>query len=70
MGDADVDVVLKTIKDPTAVYLWQHLTAGGIKVVDPSEELPSGQEFLRQLPERARRATQKAFIVDIFNHAA
>ena len=22
MGDADVDVILRTIKDPTAVYLW------------------------------------------------
>ena len=35
MGDTDVDVVLKTIKDPTAMYLWQHLTGGGVKVVDP-----------------------------------
>ena len=24
MGDADIDVILHTIKDPTAVYLWQH----------------------------------------------
>ena len=35
MGDANVDVVLKTIKDPTAVYLQQHLMAGGVEVVDP-----------------------------------
>ena len=33
MGDADVDVVLRMIKDPTALYLWQHLTRGGVKVV-------------------------------------
>ena len=46
MGDADVDVVLKTIKDPTAMYLWQHLTGGGVEVVDPPKELPTGQEFL------------------------
>ena len=26
MGEADIDVILQTIKDPTAVYLWQHLT--------------------------------------------
>ena len=70
MGDADVDVVLRTIKDPTALYLRQHLMAGGIKVVDPPEELPSGQEFMRQLPERARRAKEMAFITDIFSHAA
>ena len=28
MGDADVDVVLRTIKDPATVYLRQHLTRG------------------------------------------
>ena len=46
MGAADTDVVLRTIKDPTALYLRQHLTAGGIKVVDPPEEIPLGQQFL------------------------
>ena len=70
MGDADVDVILRSIKDPTALYLRQHLMAGGIEVVDPPEELPSGQEFLRQLPEWARWAEETAFIVDIFSHAA
>ena len=69
MGAADTDVVLRTIKDPTALYLRQHLMAGGIEVVDPPEEIPSGEEFLRQLPERARQAEETAFIVDIFNHA-
>ena len=69
MGAADTDVVLRTIKDPTALYLHQHLTAGGIKVVDPPEEIPSGEEFLRKLPEWARRAEETAFIIDIFNHA-
>ena len=42
----------------------------GIKVVDPPEELPSGQEFIRQLPEWARQAEEMAFIIDIFSHAA
>ena len=70
MGDADVDVVLRMIKDPTALYLRQHLMARGVEVVDPPEELPSGQEFLRQLLERARRAEETAFIVDIFSHVA
>ena len=70
MGDADMDVILRSIKDPTALYLRQHLTAGGIEVVDPPDELPSGQEFLRQLPEQARWAEETAFIVDIFSHAA
>ena len=70
MGDANMDVILRAIKDPTALHLRQHLMAGGIKVVDLPEELPSGQEFLRQLPERARQAEEMAFIVDIFSHAA
>ena len=70
MGDTDMDVILRSIKDPTALYLRQHLMAGGIVVVDPPEELPSGQEFLRQLPERARWAEETAFIVDIFSHVA
>ena len=70
MGDANVDVILRSIKDPMMVYLWQHLTAGGIKVVDPPEELPSGQEFIRQLPEWARQAEEMVFIIDIFDHMA
>ena len=69
MGAADTEVVLRTIKDPTALYLRQHLMAGGIEVVDPPEEIPSGQQFLRQLPERARQVEETAFIVDIFSHA-
>ena len=55
MGDADMDIILRSIKDPTALYLRQHLTARGVEVVDPPEEIPSGQQFLRQLPEQARR---------------
>ena len=54
MGDADIDIVLCTIKDPTAVYLCQHLTRGGVEVFDPPEEIPSGPEFIHQLPERTR----------------
>ena len=37
MGAADTDVVLRTIKDPTALYLCQHLMAGGVEVVDTPE---------------------------------
>ena len=70
MGAANTDIVLRMIKDPTALYLRQHLMAGGVEVVDPPKELPSGEEFLQQLPEWARRAEEMAFIVDIFSHAA
>ena len=54
MGDVDIDVVLRTIKDPAAVYLHQHLTRGGVEVFDPPEEIPTSPEFIRQLPERMR----------------
>ena len=52
-----------------ALYLRQHLTAGGVEVVDPPEEIPSGQQFLHQLPEWARQV-EMAFIIDIFHHVA
>ena len=52
------------------MYLWQHLTRGGVEVVDPPEEIPTGPEFIRQLPEWARQAKEMAFISDIFEHAA
>ena len=70
MGAADTDMVLRTIKDLMALYLRQHLMAGGVEVVDPPEEIPSGQQFLCQLPEWARRAEETAFIMDIFSHVA
>ena len=44
--------------------------AGGIEVVDPPEEIPSVEEFLRKLPEWSRWAEEMAFITDIFEHAA
>ena len=46
MGDADVDIVLHTIKDPAAVYLHQHITRGGVEVVDPPEEILTGPELI------------------------
>ena len=52
MGDADINIVLHTIRDPAAVYLQQHLTRGGVNVFDPPEDILSGPEFIRQLPER------------------
>ena len=55
---------------PYSLVSLPHLMARGIKVVDPPEEIPSGEEFLRKLPEWARQAEEMAFIIDIFNHAA
>ena len=57
-------------RTPTAVYLCQLLTRGGVEVFDPPEEIPTGPEFIRQLPKRTRHAEETAFISDIFHHAA
>ena len=70
MGDADIDIILHTIKDPAAVYLHQHLTRGGVEVVDPPEDILTGPEFIHQLSERTRHAEETAFISDIFHHVA
>ena len=45
MEDADVDIILKTIKDPTAMYLWQHLTSGAVEVVDPLKNCQQDRSF-------------------------
>ena len=50
MGDADVDVILHTIKDPTAVYLWQHLTRGRVEVVDPLKKYRPAQNSSDSYP--------------------
>ena len=52
MGDVDINIGLHTIKDPTAVYLHQYITKGGVDVLNPPEDIPSGCEFIRQLPEK------------------
>ena len=46
MGDADINVVLHTIRNPTTVYLRQHLTRGGVDVFDPPDDIPSDPEFI------------------------
>ena len=43
---------------------------GELKCWIPPEEIPTGPEFIRQLPERARWAEETAFISDIFEHTA
>ena len=52
MSEADVEVVMKLIHDPSCIYLHQHLTTEGIDVTEPATEIPEGWRFIRQLPER------------------
>ena len=55
MAEADVDVVLKSIHDPSCVYLHQHLTTEGVNVAELATDVPEGWTFLRQLPEKVQK---------------
>ena len=55
MAEADVEVVLKSIHDPSCVYLCQHLTTEGINMTEPAIEVPEGWTFLRQLPKKVQK---------------
>ena len=68
MAEADVDVVLKSIHDPSCVYLHQHLTTEGVNVVEPVTDIPEGLTFLRQLPEKAWKTEVQELIVTCFDH--
>ena len=51
MAQADVDMVMKSIADPTCIMLKQCLSPGGVEAVDLPEDVPT-EEFLRRLPDR------------------
>ena len=51
MTDTDPEVVIRDIYDMACIYLFQHITKGGIDIVVPDEEPPSGRDFVRELPE-------------------
>ena len=52
MTDADPEVVIRSIYNLACIYLCQHITKGGINIVVPDEEPPSGRDFVRELPEK------------------
>ena len=68
MAEADVEVVLKSIHDPSCVYLHQHLTTQGVNVMELATEVPEGWTFLRQLPEKVQKTEVQELIVTCFNH--
>ena len=68
MAEADVDVVLKSIHDPSCVCLCQHLTTKGVDVTEPATDVPEGWTFLRQLPEKVQKTEVQELIVTCFNH--
>ena len=68
MVEADVEVVMKSIHDPSCIYLHQHLTTEGINMMEPATEVPEGWTFLRQLPEKVQKTEVQELIVMCFNH--
>ena len=71
MAEADQEVVIRSITNPACVYLWQHVTKGGIDVVIPKEEPPSGHELickLHKLPEKCRKQEELKLIIGMFDH--
>ena len=68
MAEADVEVVMKSIHDPSCVYLHQHLTTEGIDVMEPATEIPEGWTFIRQLPKKVQKTEVWELIVMCFNH--
>ena len=63
-----MDVVLKSIHDPSCVYLHQHLTAKGVDVMEPVTDVPEGWTFLRQLPKKVWKTEVWELIMMCFDH--
>ena len=68
MLEANIEVIMKLIHDPSCVYQHQHLTTEGIDITEPTTEIPKGWMFLRQLPEKIRKAEVQEMIVMCFDH--
>ena len=68
MAEADAKVVLRSIHDPSCIYLHQHLTTEGVNVMELVTEVPEGQTFLRQLPKKVWKTEVWELIVTYFDH--
>ena len=68
MAKADMDVVLKSIHDPSCVYLHQHLTTEGVDVMEPATDVHEGWTFLRQLPEKVQKMEVRELIMMCFDY--
>ena len=68
MAEADMDVVLKSIHDPSCFYLHQHLTTEGVDVAELATDVPEGWTFLRQLPKKVWKTEAQELIVSCFDH--
>ena len=63
-----MEVVMRSMHDPSCVYLHQHLTTEGVDVTELVMEIPEGWTFIRQLPKKVQRTEVRELIVMCFNH--
>ena len=68
LAEADVEVVLRSIHDPSCIYLCQHLTTEGVDVTELATEVPEGWTFLRQLPKKVWKTEVRELIMMCFDH--
>ena len=68
MSEANVEVVMKSIHDPSCIYLCQHLTTEGVDMMEPVMEIPEGWTFIRQLPKKVQKTKVWELIVTCFDH--
>ena len=68
MAEVAMDVVLKSIHDPSCVYLHQHLTTEGVDMAEPATDIPEGWTFLRQLPKKVQKTEVWELIMMCFDH--
>ena len=69
MATTDADVIIRSIYDPTCIYLCQHVSKGSIDVVIPEEEPLAGRDFLWKLPEKRHKQEEIELMIGIFDHA-
>ena len=68
VAEVDIKVVLRSIHNPSCVYLHQHLTTEEDDVTESVTEVPEGWTFLRQLPEMVQKTEVWELIVTCFDH--
>ena len=68
MAEADVNNIMKTIRNLSCLHLHQFLSTGSITVTELGSDVPEGWEFLRSLPEKNRKHEEHQLIISIFDH--
>ena len=68
MLEANIELVMKSIHNPSCMYLCQHLTTESVDITEPATEIPEGWTFIRQLPKKIRKTEVQEMIVTCFDH--